>query len=142
MAVVVDTAHVPPEERFGLRRYLRGLAAGLSEGTRARIGEHIDANLGDPGLGPGTIASVHFISRRHLQRLFRDEGATVSESIRARRPERAPRDLSDLALAGEPIVDIAASWGCVTKSHSTRAFRAAHSRTPGDFRRRASLPVT
>ena len=59
----------------------------------------------------------------------------MSETIRGRRLERARRDLADPALVDESIFDIASRWGFVSKSHFSRAFRAAYRQSPSDFRR-------
>jgi AraC-like DNA-binding protein len=104
---------------------------------RGQIKEYIDAHLGDPGLTPAAIASEHFISRSYLYRLFEDEGESVWETIRSRRLERARRDLADQALVGESIFEIAARWGFVSKSHFSRAFRAAYGTSPSALRRGA-----
>jgi AraC-like DNA-binding protein len=132
----------------GLVDLVRALLAGREEGARGRersadvlraqVLEHIEANLGDPALGPSLIAREHFISRSYLHRLFDDEGASVSETIRTRRLERSRRDLCDPALEHESIFDIATRWGFVSKSHFSRAFRGAYGKTPSDFRRDAS----
>jgi AraC-like DNA-binding protein len=106
------------------------------------IRDHIDAHLADPDLTPAAIARAHFISRSYLYRLFEDEGEGVWETIRSRRLERARRDLADTALASEPIVDIAARWGFVSKSHFSRAFRAAYGRSPSEFRRDSAAGTT
>jgi AraC-like DNA-binding protein len=113
----------------------REAAPSSTDALRTQISEHIDANLSDPGLGPASIASEHFISRSYLYRLFADEGPSVSETIRGRRLERARRDLADPALAHETIFDVASRWGFVSKSHFSRAFRAAFRQSPSDFRR-------
>jgi AraC-like DNA-binding protein len=102
---------------------------------RAQIKDHIDAHLGDPQLSPAAIAQQHFISRSYLYRLFEDEGESVWETIRSRRLERARRDLADPALAGESVFEIAARWGFVSKSHFSRAFRAAYGLAPSAVRR-------
>ena len=109
-----------------------------SDILRAQIKDHIDAHLGDPRLAPATIAREHFISRSYLYRLFEDEGESVWETIRSRRLEQARRDLADRALADEPIHEIAARWGFASKSHFSRAFRAAYGRSPSDVRREAA----
>jgi AraC-like DNA-binding protein len=108
-----------------------------SDVLRGQVLEHIDANLGDPALCPEAIAREHFISRSYLYRLFEDEGASVAETIRTRRLERSRRDLADAALDHESIFDIASRWGFVSKSHFSRAFRAAYGQAPSDFRRDA-----
>ena len=109
-----------------------------SDVLRAQIMAYIDANLSDPELAPATIARDHFISRSYLYRLFEDEGASVWETIRSRRLERARRDLVDRSLSDEPIFEIASRWGFVSKSHFSRSFRAAYGQPPSDFRRDAA----
>ena len=59
----------------------------------------------------------------------------MSETIRTRRLERARRDLVDRSLSDESIHQIASRWGFVSKSHFSRAFRAAYGQSPSDFRR-------
>jgi AraC-like DNA-binding protein len=108
-----------------------------SDVLRAQINEYIDAHLADADLAPAAIAREHFISRSYLYRLFEDEGESVWETIRSRRLERARRDLVDQALAGEAIFEIASRWGFVSKSHFSRAFRAAYGQSPSDVRRDA-----
>ena len=109
-----------------------------SDVLRAQIKEHIDARLADPDLAPATIAGEHYISRSYLYRLFEDEGESVWETIRTRRLERARRDLVDRSLSDESIHQIASRWGFVSKSHFSRAFRAAYGQSPSDLRREAA----
>jgi AraC-like DNA-binding protein len=111
-----------------------------SEALRLQIAAYIDEHLGDPGLTPASVARRHFISPSYLHRLFADEGASVGATIRAARLERARRDLGDPTLAGEPIFDVAARWGFVSKSHFSRSFKEAYGRSPSEFRRDA-LPA-
>jgi AraC-like DNA-binding protein len=112
-----------------------------SDVLRLQIKEYIDARLGDPDLAPAAIARDHFISRSYLYRLFEDEGESVWEMIRSRRLERARRDLADAALADESIFEIAARWGFVSKSHFSRAFRAAYGCSPSELRREGAQPT-
>jgi AraC-like DNA-binding protein len=98
----------------------------------------IERRLHDPELGPASIAAAHFISTRHLHRLFEAEGVSVSEWIRVRRLERCRRDLEDPALAGETVLAIASRWGLRNPGHFSRMFQAAYGRPPSAVRGRAS----
>ena len=48
----------------------------------ARIKVHIEEHLDQPDLRPDAIAAAHFVSTRHLQKLFKADGLTVTDSIR------------------------------------------------------------
>ena len=100
----------------------------------AQVKAHIERNLGDPALGPTTIAAAHFTSPRNLHRLFQAEGCTVSEWIRRARLERCRRDLADPALAGETVLTIATRWGMPDAAHFSRLFRGAYGCSPREFR--------
>ncbi|MGW9414176.1 AraC-like ligand-binding domain-containing protein [Arthrobacter cupressi] len=100
----------------------------------ARIHDYIEANLGDPTLGPGSIAAAHYISTRHLHDLFQEIGTTVAASIRQRRLERCRRDLRDPVLANRPVTAIAARWGFTDAAHFSRIFRAAFGNSPTGYR--------
>jgi AraC-like DNA-binding protein len=100
----------------------------------AQVKAHIERNLGDPTLGPTTIAAAHFISPRYLHRLFQAEGCTVSDWIRRARLERCRRDLADPALARETILAIATRWGMPDAAHFSKVFRGAYGRSPREFR--------
>lgn len=99
-----------------------------------RIHDYIEANLGDPGLSPGSIAAAHYISTRHLHDLFQELGTTVASSIRQRRLERCRRDLRDPVLADRPVTAIAARWGFTDAAHFSRIFRAAFGNSPTGYR--------
>ncbi|WP_427016076.1 helix-turn-helix domain-containing protein [Pseudarthrobacter sp. P1] len=99
-----------------------------------RIHDYIEANLGDPELGPASIAAAHYISTRHLHDLFQEIGTTVASSIRSRRLERCRRDLADPVLAGRPVTAIAARWGLLDAAHFSRIFRAAFGESPTGYR--------
>jgi AraC-like DNA-binding protein len=100
----------------------------------SQVKAHIERHLGDPALGPGSIAAAHFITPRYLHRLFRDEGCTVSEWIRRARLERCRRDLADPALAGETILAVATRWGMPDAAHFSRVFKVAYGRSPRELR--------
>ncbi|MDQ6755017.1 MAG: helix-turn-helix domain-containing protein [Actinomycetota bacterium] len=112
----------------------RGPAAGTHGDTLTSIRRYIEANLGDPGLSPASIAGAHFISTRHLHNLFQETGTTVAHWIRTRRLERCRRDLSDPVLAGRSVSSIAARWGFVEAAHFSRIFRGAFGEPPSACR--------
>lgn len=102
-----------------------------------RVRAHIERWLHDPELTPGTVAAAHHVSLRRLHRLFEGEDVTVAGLIRARRLERARRDLADPALHGTPVHAIAARCGFAALPHFSRAFRTAYGIAPSDYRRLA-----
>ena len=102
------------------------------------IKAYIDEHLGDPTLGPESIARSQFISTRYLHALFEPEGLTVSRWVRTRRLERARRDLQDPALAAVPIGVIAARWGFSSPSRFSHAVRADLGCSPSELRAAAA----
>ncbi|MFJ8623541.1 AraC family transcriptional regulator [Kitasatospora sp. NPDC093550] len=96
-------------------------------------------NLHDPGLTPAAIAAAHHVSVSYLHRLFtrHSHGETVAAWIRARRLEKAHRDLADPALRTLPLHAVAARCGIPRPSDFSRAFRAAYGLPPGEHRRLA-----
>ncbi|MFC4948663.1 helix-turn-helix domain-containing protein [Pseudonocardia sp. GCM10023141] len=113
-----------------------------AEPTRAtdallrRIDAYIVENLADPDLGPAGIAAAHFISPRHLHRLFAHRDNTVAQHVQRMRLDRCRRELLDNAS----ITDIAYRWGYPDLATFSRAFRAAYRMSPSEWR--ASRPGT
>ena len=95
---------------------------------------YVEANLGDPGLGPAEVARACSISTRYLHRLFEQEGQTVSEWIRTERLHRCRHDLLDPAFADHTIIAIATRWGLPNLPHFSRLFRNAYGSSPREFR--------
>lgn len=104
-----------------------------------RVQGYIEAHLGDPGLSPARIAAAHFISKRHLHKLFEAEGGGVSRWIRERRLDCCRRDLGDPAHRDESVARIGLRWGLTDPAHLSRMFRDAYGCTPTEYRRRARL---
>jgi AraC-like DNA-binding protein len=102
-----------------------------------QVKTYVDAHLGDPDLGPETLARAHYVSTRYLQKLFAREGVTVTEWVRLRRLEACRRDLCDPALAHEPISRIARRWALANPAHFSRLFRETYGCTPSGLRSRA-----
>ncbi len=103
------------------------------------IRRYIDAQLGNPELGPQQIAAAHYISTRHLHGLFRERGTTVSTWIRERRLEQCRNDLLDPLNAHRSVSAIAARWGFVEAAHFSRVFKAAYGNPPSELRGRAHV---
>lgn len=113
----------------------RAAAASPADATLVgRIKAHIRANLTDPDLGPGEIAAAHGLSLRHLHRLFRAEGVSVSDWLRDRRLELAHGWLTDPSLARRTVTEIAYRAGFKDGSHFSRLFRARYGAAPRDVR--------
>lgn len=106
-------------------------------GLLLRIRAFIEDQLGDPGLNVPSIAAAQHISVRYLQKLFEQEGQTVTGWIRDRRIEHCRRDLASAALAETPLHSIAARWGLVNAAHFSRLFKARFGETPREYRARA-----
>ncbi|MFF0447522.1 helix-turn-helix domain-containing protein [Streptomyces sp. NPDC004609] len=99
-----------------------------------RIDAFVHQHLGDPRLGPETVARAHHISTRSLNRHFQRRGTTVSAYIRELRLDRVRRDLADPRLSARSIHSIAARWGFPQHAHFSRAFRTAYGITPSEHR--------
>lgn len=111
-----------------------GTRAASGAALLAQVRAHVEANLGDPDLGLQSLARRHHVSTRYLQKLFADEGLTVTDFVRARRLEACRRDLCDPALAHETISEIARRWGLPNPAHFSRVFRETYGCTPSDLR--------
>ncbi len=113
---------------------VRGSVDARRHALLARVHDHIEAHLADPGLNPASIAAAHHVSTRHLHALFRAEGATVSGWIRARRLERCRRDLTDPGQLERPVAAIGARWGFADPAHFSHAYKAAYGEPPSRTR--------
>ena len=103
-------------------------------GLLLRIHAFLEDGLDDPELDLATVAAAHHISVRYLQKLFEDEGETVTGWIRARRLEHCRRDLAEPRFAELPVSSVAARWGLHDPAHFSRLFKATYGRSPRDYR--------
>jgi AraC-like DNA-binding protein len=101
-----------------------------SDSLVRRIDEYIAERLSDPNLGPSDIASAHFISTRHLHRLFAGRGRTVTQQIQHLRLERCQLELRHQGYDDRSITEIAWRWGFPDLATFSRAFRNAYGMTP------------
>ncbi|MER5202390.1 helix-turn-helix domain-containing protein [Streptomyces sp. NPDC002825] len=107
-------------------------ASGAGNELLSRIHAHIEDHLMDPDLSPESIARAHHISVRYLQKLFQNDGSTVSQWVRQRRLEscrfelgRSTRRITMAALAHR--------WGFRSPSHFSRTFRGAYGMSPSEW---------
>ncbi|MEV6810390.1 helix-turn-helix transcriptional regulator [Streptomyces sp. NPDC051132] len=80
------------------------------------------------------IADAHHLSARTVQRLFQQQGTTVSAFIREQRLNRCRRDLADPSLAHHSIRSVAARWGFPRPAEFTRTFQADTGLSPSQYR--------
>ena len=100
-----------------------------------RIVAFIEDNLHHPQLRPTTIATAHRISPRYLHRIFQQHHpVSVATHIRARRLDRARRDLADRRLVHLTIATIARRWGFSRPGDFSRAFQRHTGTPPRDYR--------
>lgn len=107
----------------------------------ARVQDYVLAHLGDPQLGPRSIAAAFQFSPRYLHRLFEETGVTVADWIRQRRLLASQCDLANPACATLSITQIAMRRGFGGSSHFSNAFKQAFGLSPRDYRRQAHKPV-
>ncbi|BCB83152.1 AraC family transcriptional regulator [Phytohabitans suffuscus] len=100
---------------------------------------HILLRLGDPALTAGAVAQALGISTRHLDRLFRAEGASPAEWIRRERLARCQQDLLDPAQQALPVLEVGARWGYPDPTTFSRVFRREFGSPPAEYRRNHRL---
>ncbi len=99
-----------------------------------RICRVIEQRLGDPRLNLLTLAREQGVSSRYLHKLFERAGERFGHYVRARRLDRCRADLTDPALAGEPVASIGFRWGFTDPAHFSRAFRDRFGVAPRAYR--------
>jgi len=107
-------------------------------GLADRIRTHIEDNLDDPALGPGTLAERFGISIRYLHLLFAKEEQTISRWILERRLERCRRELM-VSGPHKNITETAFAWGFNDGAHFSRVFKKRYGVSPREYRRRKIL---
>ena len=102
--------------------------------TLARAKRIIRARLGDAELTIGAVAKLCGISLRYLHQIFRADGITVSEYVKAQRLQKA-RHLLETANENTTVTDVCFRCGFSNPSQFSTAFRQAFSVSPRDVLR-------
>lgn len=125
LALLVGTTRDGAEVAAG-----RGLRAAKLEAVK----QDIARNLVDGDVSVGALALRHGVTPRYVQKLFEDEGATVTEYIRGERLALAHRMLTEPRYAHQKVSTIADDCGFGDLSHFHRAFRQRYGATASDVR--------
>ncbi|WP_395364416.1 helix-turn-helix domain-containing protein [Streptomyces sp. YH02] len=107
-------------------------ASGAGNEMLSRIHAHIEERLMDPDLSPESIARAHHISVRYLQKLFQNDGSTVSQWVRQRRLESCRFELGR-SHRRITMAAVAHRWGFSSPSHFSRTFRGAYGMSPSEW---------
>jgi AraC-like DNA-binding protein len=99
-----------------------------------QIRRYIDSHLHDPDLTLQSVAAAHFVSLRHLHKLFAQEELTAARWILTRRLERCRDDLADPLLRSRSVSDIAIRNGLNPGPHFSHSFRRQFGLSPSDCR--------
>ena len=126
---IVRLVHLALVEQLGER-----LPETASQLLLGRIRAHVDQSLGDPRLGPDSIARALNCSKRLLHKAFENEGTTLKKYILQRRLSAVREDLTNRALSHLPISQIAFERGFNSAAHFSRCFRARFGISPSDWR--------
>ncbi|MFI1170947.1 helix-turn-helix domain-containing protein [Streptomyces melanogenes] len=135
-SVAVDLATACLAQRLGARdgTLVGTPAEAHAQAMLQRVLQFIDDNLHDRELTPQAVADRHNMSLRGLYTLFRDQPASVAESIRRRRLARCHAELARPESGHRTVEAIAARWGFASATAFGRAFRNAYGITPGEHR--------
>jgi AraC-like DNA-binding protein len=103
----------------------------------ARVKSIIRQNYSDPDLTPGDIAAMSRISLSYVHCLFRDEGRTLCETLRAERLQRARQMLGSPDGPRTTVTEVALACGFSNMSQFSTVFRNAFGVSPKDVLREA-----
>ena len=101
-----------------------------------RIKRIIRARCTTPGYSVAACAAEAGLSERYIHRLFSGDEDSFGSYLINQRLNTATRMLRHPGSAHLPLATIAIETGFADPSHFTRAFRARHGMTPGEWRRR------
>jgi AraC-like DNA-binding protein len=108
----------------------RGLKAARLLAIKAYIGKH----LSDFNLSVSTVAIVHRVTLRYVQRLFENDGTTFSAYVLDQRLAFAHRLLTNPHKSDRTIGMIAADAGFSDIPHFNHMFKRRYNATPSEIR--------
>ncbi|MBP6652196.1 MAG: helix-turn-helix domain-containing protein [Xylophilus sp.] len=94
----------------------------------------ITANLGSDQLDAPAVAQAAGLSLSQAQRIYREAGQTVGDSIRTKRLTAAQQDLLNPLLRHTSAQELAYKWGFYDAAHFSRLFKAAYGLSPKAWR--------
>lgn len=100
----------------------------------ARAQRDARERIADPDLSLAALAHAQQVSARTLQRAFASVGTGVMRWLRDERLAQCAAALSDPAVAGRGIADLALAHGFRDVPAFCRSFKARYGRTPGGWR--------
>ena len=107
---------------------------GLRAARLKAMKDDVVRQLEDPALSVRTIAALHKVTPRYVQKLFEDSGETFTEFVIGQRLARANRLLMNPRLMDRTVTSIALEVGFGDLSYFNRAFRKRFGATPSDVR--------
>ncbi len=98
----------------------------------------IDQNLCNTEIASQAVADHLHVSLRHMQRLFKSRGTSVSKLILEKRICACAKDMIDPHNAGVNVTTIAFYWGFKDSSCFSRVFRNYYGISPSEYRKNSS----
>ena len=143
-----NAAHLSSSETAGLAKQALDLLAltiasvrpqdGLFSHSRSmslcRVKAFVEQHLADPTLSADAVVRGVGLSSRYTNKLFEDEGSSLTRYVWKRRLARCRSDMLDPAQTHHRLSEIAMRWGFNDLSHFSRAFRQQFGLSPRDFR--------
>lgn len=115
-------------------RTLTSTTSPIRDAHLARVEAYVRQHLGDPDLGPETVAGACGISPRYLHELLRETDRTLGRWVREQRLEACRAMLLD-PTCRRSVAEIAYAWGFADQAQFSRLFKAAYGATPREVRR-------
>lgn len=112
----------------------RANSVSMGDTARNRAKAFIAFNLAVPELSVGMIAEALGYTKRHVHRLFEQDGMTIATYIRHERLGRCRDDLRDPAQSGQSITQIALGWGFGDSAYFSNAFKREFGLSPRAYR--------